>query len=88
MRLKFKHPDDFRSNCLRVLDEDTGKDVGTIRLVGTGVDSSGGIDIWLFDGKYQTRVNGYDTAVGFVLGVESVLNYREDLQFQFASQAA
>ena len=88
MRLKFKHPDDFRSNCLRVLDEDTGKDVGTIRLVGTGVDSSGGIDIWLFDGKYQTRVNGYDTAVGFVLGVQSVLNHREDLQFQFASIAA
>jgi len=88
MRLKFKHPDDFRSNCLRVLDEDTGKDVGTIRLVGTGVDSSGGIDIWLFDGKYQTRVNSYDTAVGFVLGVESVLNHREDLQFQFASIAA
>ena len=86
MRLKFRHPDDFRSNCLRVLDEDTGKEVGTIRW--TGVNSSGSIDIWLFDGKYQTRVNGYDTAVGFVLGVESVLNYREDLQFQFASIAA
>ncbi|HYA30481.1 MAG TPA: hypothetical protein VEI95_16820 [Acidobacteriota bacterium] len=87
MRLKFKHPDDFRSNCLLVLDEDTGKAVGTIRLGVTGVDSAS-IDIWLFDGKYQTRVNGYDTAVGFVLGVESVLNHREDLQFQFASQAA
>ena len=90
MRLKFKRPDDFRSKCLRVLDEDTGKEVGTIQLGGTGVDSSGGIgiDIWLFDGKYQTRVNGYDTAVGFVLGVQSVLNHREDLQFQFASIAA
>ena len=87
MRLKFRHPDDFRSNCLPVHDEDTGKEVGTIRG-GTGVDSSGGIDIWLFDGKYQKRVNGYDTAVGFVLGVESVLNHREDLQFQFASIAA
>jgi hypothetical protein len=50
------------------------------------VDSSGGIDIWLFDGKYQTRVKHYDTAVGFVLGVESVLNRREELQF--ASKAA
>ena len=88
MRLRFKRPDDFRSNCLPVQDEDTGKEVGTIRLGGTGVDSSGDIDIWLFDGKYQARVNGYDTAVGFVLGVESVLSHRVDLQFQFASIAA
>ena len=51
MRLLFKHSDDFRSNCLLVLDEDTGKEVGTIRLGGAGADSSGGIDIWLFDGK-------------------------------------
>jgi hypothetical protein len=50
------------------------------------VDSSGGIDIWLFDGKYQTRVEHYDIAVGFVLGVESVLNHRADPQF--ASKAA
>jgi hypothetical protein len=86
MRLKFVHSDDFRS--LRVLDEDSGKDVGIIRLGGAGVESSGGIDIWLFDGKYQTRVERCDIAVGFVLGVESVLNHREDLQFQFASIAA
>jgi len=65
-----------------------GKDVGIIRLGGAGVDSSGGIDIWLFDGKYQTRVERCDIAIGFVLGVESVLNHREDLQFQFASIAA
>jgi len=86
MRLKFEHSDDFRS--LRVLDEDSGKDVGIIRLGGAGVDSTGGIDIWLFDGKYQTRVERCDMAIGFVLGVESVLNHREDLQFQFASIAA
>ena len=87
MRLRLKHPDDFRSNSLLVLDEDTGKAVGTIRLGVTGVGSTG-VDIWLFDGKYQTRVNGIETAVGFLLGVESVLNHHEDLQFQFASRAA
>jgi hypothetical protein len=86
MRLTFKHSDDFRSNSLVVLDEDTGKEVGNIRLGGTGVDSSAGIDIWLFDGKYQTRMTRYDAAVGFVLGVESVLNHRDDPQF--ASRAA
>ena len=86
MRLTFKHSDDFRSNSLLVLDEDTGKEVGNIRLAGIGVDSSRGIDIWLFDGKYQTRMTRYDAAVGFVLGVESVLNHREDPQF--ASKAA
>jgi hypothetical protein len=87
MRLKLKHPDDFRSNSFLVLDEDTGKAVGTVRLSVTGVGSSA-VDIWLFDGKYQTRVKGHDTAVGFLLGVESVLNHHEDLQFQFASRAA
>ena len=87
MRLKFKHPDDFRSNCLLVLDEDTGNVVGTIQSSKPRVDSSG-IDIWLFDGKYQARVNSYDAAVGFLMGVESVLNHRDDLQFQFASRAA
>ena len=81
MRLKFRLSDDFRANCLLVLDEDTGKEVGNIRLCKTGVDSSGAIDIWLFDGKYQTTVSRYDTAVGFVLGVESVLTHLEDPQF-------
>jgi hypothetical protein len=81
MRLKFRHSDDFRANCLLVLDEDTGEEVGNIRLGKTGVDSQGSIDIWLFDGKYQTTVSRYDTAIGFVLGVESVLTHHEDPQF-------
>jgi hypothetical protein len=81
MRFKFQHSDGFISNDLLVLDEDTGKQVGIIRLGGIKVDSSGGIDIWLFDGKFQTRVKEYDTAVGFVLGVESVLNHSLDPQF-------
>jgi hypothetical protein len=87
MRLKFRYPDDFRSKCLLVVDEDAGKVVGTIQPSKPTVDSSS-IDIWLFDGKYQTRVNGYDAAVGFLMGVESVLNHRDDLQFQFASRVA
>ena len=81
MRFKFQHSDGFISNDLLVLDEDTGKQVGIIRLGGIKVDSSGGIDIWLFDGKFQTRVKEHDTAVGFVLGVESVLNHSLDPQF-------
>ena len=87
MRLKVKYPDDFRSNGLLVLDEDTGKVVGTIQSSKHRTDSSG-IDIWLFDGKYQTRVNGSDAAVGFLMGVEAVLNHRDDLELQFASRAA
>ena len=87
MRLKFEHSRRLQviaGSGLRIF----GKDVGIIRLGGAGVDFTGGIDIWLFDGKYQTRVERCDIAVGFVLGVESVLNHREDLQFQFASIAA
>jgi hypothetical protein len=81
MRFKFQHSNGFMSKHLLVLDEDTGREVGNIRLGAAGVDSSGGIDIWLFDGKFQTRVKEYDTAVGFVLGVESVLSHFEDPQF-------
>jgi hypothetical protein len=81
MRFKFQHSVGFISNHLLVLDEDTGKEVGVIRLGGNKVDSSGSIDIWLFDGKFQTRVERYDTAIGFVLGVESVLNHSLDPQF-------
>ncbi len=89
MRLKFQYPVGFRSNCLLILDEDTGNEVGTIQSSKPRVDSSGiDIDIWLFDGKYQTRVNSHEAAVGFLMGVESVLNHRDDLQFQFASRAA
>jgi hypothetical protein len=87
MRFKYQYSNDFTSNHLVVLDEDTDNEVGNIRLAGIGVDSSRGIDIWLFDGKYQTRVEGYDTAVGFLLGVEAVLGRRQD-EPQFASKAA
>ena len=78
MRLKFEHFD-HTPDYLAVLDEDTGNEVGAV-LIGGGMDSSD-IDVSLFDGKYQIRVKRYDTAVGFVLGVESVLNHREDPQF-------
>jgi hypothetical protein len=86
MRFKFQHSNGFMSNDLLVLDEDTGREIGNVRLDRIGVDSSGGIDIWLFDGKYQTRVERYDTAVGFLLGVEAVLSHSQDPQF--ASKAA
>jgi hypothetical protein len=73
MRLKFKHSNN-NPDYLLVFDEHTGTEVGII-YTGTEMDSSGGIDISLFDGKYQTRVKRYETAVGFVIGVQSVLNH-------------
>jgi hypothetical protein len=54
MRFKFKHFDNLNPDYLLVLDEDTGKEVGIIHT-GTGMDSSGGIDISLFDGKYRSE---------------------------------
>jgi hypothetical protein len=88
MRFKFKHFDNLNPDYLLVLDEDRGKEVGIIHT-GTGMDSSGGIDISLFDGKYQVRVKLYETAVGFVLGVQSVLNHMMSCEdAQSASKAA
>lgn len=75
MRLKFEPFDGRSFNLVPVIDEQTNKRVGTIKSNGTGMYSSGGIDIWLFDGKYKTSVSRYETALGFVLGVEAVLNH-------------
>jgi hypothetical protein len=72
VRLEFKPSDG------RVIDKDTGKQVGIVKSNATG-----GIDVWLFDGKYQKSVNGYEVALGFVWGVQEVLNHMtscEDLK--------
>jgi hypothetical protein len=78
MRLKFDPFDERNYNYRPVVDEDTGNQVGHIQSMGSGVYSSGRIDISLFDGKYRISATRYETAVGFVLGVESVLNERTD----------
>ena len=70
VRLKFEPFDSRGSNYLPIIDEEKGKKVGTIQS-----NRDGGIYISLFGGKYQTLVNRYDAAQGFVLGVECVLNH-------------
>ena len=57
-----------------VFDQSTGKKVGSIRFDEVGTGNLGGIEISLFDGKYQATVNTYDKCFGFVMGVETVLN--------------
>jgi hypothetical protein len=88
MRFKLEHFDNH-PDYLRVIDEDTDKEIGIIYTGENGMDLSGGIDISLFDGKYRTRVKRYETAVGFVLGVQSVLNHMTScVDPQSASKAA
>jgi hypothetical protein len=74
MHLKFKVFDGRSSKWIPVIDSDTGKEVGYIKSNGTGMYSGGGIDISLFNGKYRTTVTRYEAVLGFVMGVESVLN--------------
>ena len=69
VRLKLKHLDNLIPNYLLVIGEDTGKEVGYIQS-----GNSGRIKISLFDGNYRTTVHNYKTALGFVMGVEAVLN--------------
>ena len=61
---------------------DTGKQVASVKASGTGKNSSGGIDVWFFDGKYRVTVSRYETALGFVLRVEAVLNHMTHLDEQ------
>jgi hypothetical protein len=75
MRLKFEPFDGRRWNARDIIDEDTGKKVGHIRSNGVGFTNYGGIDISLFDDKYQTTVSSYKECCGFVLGVQAVLRH-------------
>jgi hypothetical protein len=75
VRLKFEPFDDGSRHWVPVIDEDTGKQVGSIHSYGTGPDCFGGTDISLFNGKYRARVNRYEAAVGFVIGVETIVNH-------------
>jgi hypothetical protein len=88
MRLKFDPFDGRSYNYRPVVDEDTGIQVGHIQSMGSGAYSSGRIDISLFDSKYRISVTCYEAALGFVLGVEAVLNDKTDLKKARADKAA
>lgn len=59
----------------KVTDKVSGKIVGSIRVGGTGFGNFGGMDVSLFDGKYRAELHKYDECVGFVRGVQAVLNH-------------
>lgn len=75
MRLTFDHFDGRSRSDRDVVDQDTGKKVGRIQSNGVGFENTGGIDISLFDGKYQTTVSSFKECCGFVLGVQAVLRH-------------
>jgi len=75
MRLRFKPFDGRAQNFIDVTDEETGKVVGYIQSFGVGTYCSGGINVSLFDEKYEGHFNRYEEVVGFVLGVQAVLNH-------------
>jgi|tagenome__1003787_1003787.scaffolds.fasta_scaffold20277220_1 hypothetical protein len=58
-----------------IIDDETGKTVGSIRTNAVGLGNGGGIAVSLFDGKYQTEVKSKDECRGFILGVQAVLNH-------------
>ncbi len=79
MRLKFEQFDGRRRQSKPVIDQDTGERIGTIKSLGVGFSGYGdggygGIEISLFDGAYTAKVTRYDECVGFVKGIEAVLN--------------
>jgi len=69
MQLSFKPFDGRSRNSIDVIDQDSNRVVGDIRS-SPGV----GIRISLFDHKYAGTVSTYEECLGFVKGVESVLN--------------
>ena len=73
MRLRFKWFDGRGWNHEPIIDEETGNEVGFVRSNGAG--NWGGIDISLFNGKYRATAHSHQETVGFVSGIEAVLNH-------------
>jgi hypothetical protein len=72
MQLSFK-PFDGRSwDVIDVLDEDSNRIIGRIAPKSSTI--SPGIRISLFDRKYEASVSTYEECLGFVRGVQAVLN--------------
>jgi hypothetical protein len=75
VKLTFPKFDARAVNYVEVVDEETGRSVGYINAGGVGFAGNGGILIDLFGGKYTGYFNRYDECVGFIKGVQSVLNH-------------
>jgi hypothetical protein len=72
MRLRFK-PFDGRSwNSVDVVDEEANRVVGYIKSKSSCLS---GIRVSLFDEKYVTTASRYEECLGFVNGVQAVLNH-------------
>jgi hypothetical protein len=74
MQLHFERFDGRSFNSVDVIDRDSGEKVGLICSNGVGR-YRGGISVELFDGKYRAQLKRYDECLGFVRGVEAVLNH-------------
>jgi hypothetical protein len=75
MKLRVKQFDGRSRSIEYVIDIETGKKVGFCQSHAVGFGNSGGIDISLFDNKYTATVNTFKECLGFVKGVECVLNH-------------
>jgi hypothetical protein len=72
MRLAISYFDARSRHEADVIDQDTNQCVGYIR---SGSVNFGGRYIFLFEGKYSARCASHDECLGFVKGVEAVLNH-------------
>jgi hypothetical protein len=70
MELVFDKFDGRRNDIEDVTDKDTGRYISS-----NGTFSGGGMDVILFDGNYKATLNSYEACLGFVKGVEAVLNH-------------
>jgi len=75
MRLEFEKFDGRQMTYVPVMDHESGQQVGYISAPGAGMYNRRGINVSLFGDKYKVKVNGYDECIGFVKGVETVLNH-------------
>jgi hypothetical protein len=87
MRLKFDSFDGRGRIYRPIIDEDTGVEVGYIRSHGVGMYCSGGMEVSLYDEKYNLSANRYDQCWGFVKGVEAVLKHMNSVTDQSDSKS-
>jgi hypothetical protein len=74
MRLTISYLDAPGPHVADVIDQDNDERVGYIR---SGSITPGGRYIFLFNGKYAARCTSHDECLGFIKGVEVVLNHMQ-----------
>lgn len=75
MRLEYTRFDGHKSIQPQIFDRETNQVVGWINSEGTGFGKSGGMEVFLFGGKYRRIFDREEKCWAYVKGIEDAINH-------------